>query len=168
VEYYRYIRFFPDGHVLFLTCSDEPSTTVPGLREKQPKNPATLRGKYQLYGNNIVTAMVKNVPPPTSAFSRSNRRQQDQIQQSTSFHVEFEICPHKGRNNGMLKWAHHAAFTTKTVTNPSGRSAANRQNQNNSNSSVTSTTFDITPTKYPHMYFSRVKSYTTRSENILE
>jgi len=150
--------------VLFLTSPDEPATVVPGLKEKQPKNPATLRGKYQLYGNNIVTAMVKNIPPPVSGF-KSNRKQE--VQQSTSFHIEFEICPVKGRNNGMLKWAHHAAFITKTIINPSSRSDLGRQNQNNA-SNVMSTAFELSPTKYPPMYFSRVKSYTSKSEHILE
>lgn len=103
MEYYRFIRFLSNGEVLFLTSSDEPGATVSGLRdEKYPRNPATLRGQYQLYGNNIVSAVVKKSTPAQTPVHRG-RNARAQPQDVTTFHMEFEICQVKSRYNWMLK-----------------------------------------------------------------
>jgi F-box protein 9 len=168
VEYYRYLRFFLDGQVLFLTSSEEPGVSVPGLREKSPRNQATLKGTYEMYGGSNISCVVTSLPPPTSGFS--NKSKKSEVQQQTSFHLEFKIFPVKGHNtirhNWMLKWTHHAVFIK---SKPNSRNV-NRQNQDNSpRSTVTSTAFELSPNKYPPILFSRVKSYTTGpSESILE
>lgn len=103
MEYYRFIRFLPNGEILFLTSSDEPSVTVSGLRDdKYPRNPATLRGQYHLYGNNIVSAVVKK-PTPAQTPVHRGRNGRAQLQDVTTFHLEFEICQVKSRYNWMLK-----------------------------------------------------------------
>ncbi|KAK2113872.1 F-box only protein 9 [Saguinus oedipus] len=38
VEYYRYIRFFPDGHVMMLTTPEEPQSIVPRLRTRNTRS----------------------------------------------------------------------------------------------------------------------------------
>ncbi|XP_058410127.1 F-box only protein 9 isoform X3 [Diceros bicornis minor] len=42
VEYYRYIRFFPDGHVMMLTTPEEPQSIVPRLRTRNTRNHLTI------------------------------------------------------------------------------------------------------------------------------
>ncbi|NIG60526.1 F-box only protein 9 [Pontoporia blainvillei] len=48
VEYYRYIRFFPDGHVMMLTTPEEPQSIVPRLRTRNTRTDAILLGHYRL------------------------------------------------------------------------------------------------------------------------
>ncbi|KAM5326017.1 F-box only protein 9 isoform 3-T3 [Glossophaga mutica] len=48
VEYYRYIRFFPDGHVMMLTTPEEPQSIVPRLRTRNARTDAVLLGHYRL------------------------------------------------------------------------------------------------------------------------
>jgi len=155
VEYYRFIRFLPNGEILFLTTSDDPGTSVSGLRDgKYPRNPATMRGHFQLFGDNIVSAVVKKSNPPTQTpVHRGRGTKQAQPQDVTTFHMEFEICPVKNRSNWMLKWMHYAVYITRTNTNKI--------------STVTTSTFDLNPNKFPPLCFSRVKSYTQKSEGIL-
>jgi len=154
VEYYRYLRFFPDGEVLFLTCSEDPVAALPLLRDKNhPRNSTALKGLYNVYGNNVA-AVVKpmSIPPSTPGFSRGKKA--DLPKQQTSFHIELEICATKNRHNCVLKWIHHGVFITKTVL---GRP-----------SNVAATSLELIPTKYPPLLFSRVKSYTGKAEKILE
>ncbi|XP_015279470.1 PREDICTED: F-box only protein 9 isoform X2 [Gekko japonicus] len=48
VEYYRYLRFFPDGQVMMLTTPEEPQSIVPRLRTKNTRTDAILLGHYRL------------------------------------------------------------------------------------------------------------------------
>uniref|UniRef100_UPI002953C96E F-box only protein 9 n=1 Tax=Panthera onca TaxID=9690 RepID=UPI002953C96E len=48
VEYYRYIRFFPDGHMMMLTTPEEPQSIVPRLRTRNTRTDAILLGHYRL------------------------------------------------------------------------------------------------------------------------
>jgi len=105
VEYYRFIRFLPNGEILFLTTSDEPAASVSGLRDpKYLRNAQTMRGHYQLYGNNVVSAVVKkpSAPAQTPVYRGRNAKVQAS-QEVTTFHMEFEITPVKDKPNWMLK-----------------------------------------------------------------
>lgn len=46
VEYYRYIRFFPDGTVLVMTSTDEPAHMV-GKLQNGKSRPDVLKGNYK-------------------------------------------------------------------------------------------------------------------------
>lgn len=48
VDYYRYLRFFPDGQVMMLTTPEEPQSIVPRLRTKNTRTDAILLGHYRL------------------------------------------------------------------------------------------------------------------------
>lgn len=165
VEYFRYIRFFPDGTVHFLTSSDEPTMAIPGLRENIARNQNTLTGTYEMYGSNIISAVVTSQSQPKIGFNNNKmKRNETQTQQSTSFHIELQVCSVKGRHNWMLKWVHHAVFIKKTtITN-----GKNARQQNAPTATITSTSLELSPTKYPPLLFSRVKSFTPKSECILE
>ncbi|ODM97236.1 F-box only protein 9 [Orchesella cincta] len=165
VEYYRYIRFLPNGEILFLTTSDEPAISVSGLRDsKYPRNSTTMRGHYQLFGDNVVSAVVKkpSAQPQTPVYRGRNTKVQ--TQEVTTFHMEFEITPVKARSNWMLKWLRYAVYISRCSVS-SGKGII--QNQLNNNPTVASSTFDLNPNKFPPLYFSRVKSYTQKSEGIL-
>lgn len=156
-----------DGTVLFLTSSDEPNATIPGLRDKHPRNPLTLTGSYEVYGTNIISAIVSPIQSQTPSkigYNNKTKRQEPTVQQSSSFHIELQICSVRNRNNWMLRWNHHAVFIKKTT---GGKNIA-RNAREMGNTTITSTALELSPNKYPPFLFSRVKSYTPRSENILE
>uniref|UniRef100_UPI00398F2E75 F-box only protein 9 isoform X3 n=1 Tax=Pristiophorus japonicus TaxID=55135 RepID=UPI00398F2E75 len=48
VEYYRYLRFFPDGQVIMLTTPEDPQSIVPRLSVRSPRMDAVLFGHYRL------------------------------------------------------------------------------------------------------------------------
>ncbi|KAM4680047.1 F-box only protein 9 isoform 2-T3 [Amazona ochrocephala] len=48
VEYYRYLRFFPDGQVMMLTTPEDPQSIVPRLRTKNTRTDAILLGHFRL------------------------------------------------------------------------------------------------------------------------
>ncbi|XP_036405051.1 F-box only protein 9 isoform X4 [Megalops cyprinoides] len=43
VEYYRYLRFFPDGQVMMLTTPEDPLITVPRLRSRNSRRLQSIR-----------------------------------------------------------------------------------------------------------------------------
>lgn len=53
IEYYRYVRFFADGHAYMLTTPDAPATVVPRLvaNPRQQQRADLLYGTYQLGGS---------------------------------------------------------------------------------------------------------------------
>nr|XP_046210222.1 F-box only protein 9-like isoform X1 [Oncorhynchus gorbuscha] len=48
VEYYRYLRFFPDGQVMMLTTPEDPLVTVPRLRSRNTRVESIMCGHYRL------------------------------------------------------------------------------------------------------------------------
>jgi len=162
VEYYRYIRFFPDGTVLFLTTAEKPGVTVASLRDRRPRNISTLTGRYHLYGSNLLSAVVTkstSVTTPThESDSRRRRFKQSLGTQETNFHMDFEIEEMRGRSNWALRWVYYAL----TITN------SNNGRNNGQLGTGLTTTFELSPSMYPPLYFSRVRSYTTQAEGILE
>ncbi|KAL5013327.1 hypothetical protein ScPMuIL_007597 [Solemya velum] len=91
VEYYRYVRFFPDGVMLMMTSPEDPLTTVSKLKSKQCYIQGLLRGYYRLSGDQV-TGVLKRVK--TFDYQRYKRRNQENDQEQT-FHLEFTV-----RNNG--------------------------------------------------------------------
>ncbi|XP_072354697.1 F-box only protein 9 isoform X4 [Scyliorhinus torazame] len=48
VEYYRYLRFFPDNQVMMLTTPEDPQSIIPRLSARSPRMDAVLFGHYRL------------------------------------------------------------------------------------------------------------------------
>ncbi len=174
VEYFRYIRFFPDGKVLFLTTADKPGVTVASLRDRKPRNIATMRGRYHLYGNNVVSAVVTKTKISTPHHQEHDGRRHNsrrhkpppQLEQETTFHMDFEIEEMRNRSNWALRWTYYAL--TLTNSNPAAARGNNNRNNNPELNTGLTTTFELSSAKYPPLYFSRVKSYTNRTDSILE
>ncbi|KAG1704463.1 F-box only protein 9 [Nymphon striatum] len=71
VEYYRYLRFFPEGKVLMLTTADNPYIALSKLHSRTPHFASVMVGHYRLY-DNIVTAILK--PPVKTTDNKAYRR----------------------------------------------------------------------------------------------
>ncbi|XP_074093305.1 F-box only protein 9 [Macrotis lagotis] len=154
VEYYRYMRFFPDGHVMVLTTPEEPQSIVPRLRTKNSRTDAILLGHYRLSqdtdNQTKVFAVItkKKEEKPIDYKYRYFRRVPVQ-ETDQSFHVGLQLCSSGHQRFNKLVWIHHSCHITYKST---GETAV--------------TAFEIDK-MYTPLFFARVKSFTAFSEKPL-
>ncbi|XP_064412505.1 F-box only protein 9 isoform X2 [Latimeria chalumnae] len=155
VEYYRYLRFFPDGQIMMLTTPEDPQSIVPRLRTKNPRTEAVLFGHYRLSQETdnqtkvfAVIAKKKEEKPPDYQKYRYIRRNPGQ-ETEHSFHMGLQLCSSGRQKFNKLVWIHHSCHVTYKA---SGETAVS--------------TFEIDK-MYTPLYFARVKSYTAFSEKPL-
>jgi len=153
VEYYRYLRFFPEGLVLMLTTPDDPLSSLGHLRFRTTKNPAVLSGHYRLHEDHVVLVLRRQdsaLKMTVNNRYRGRRREGAQDLGEQTFHLELQIVTYRNRIHAQLVWQHYSVFTRF------------RNGQENT------TTFHLPTNRYPPYWFSRVKSYTAESENPLQ
>ncbi|KAG8444928.1 hypothetical protein GDO86_009909 [Hymenochirus boettgeri] len=155
VEYYRYMRFFPDGHVIMLTTPEEPQTIVPRLKTKNARTDAMLLGHYRLSQDTdnqtkVFAVITNKKEEKQSDYQRYRYFRRPQMQETDrSFHVGLQLCS-SGRNKfNKLVWIHHSCHITYKST---GETAV--------------TAFDIDK-MYTPLFFARVKSFTAVSDRPL-
>uniref|UniRef100_A0A9J7XNL5 F-box only protein 9 n=2 Tax=Cyprinus carpio TaxID=7962 RepID=A0A9J7XNL5_CYPCA len=95
VEYYRYLRFFPDGQVMMLTTPEDPLITVPRLRSKNSRYVQTFSTKYQ-----------------RSRFCRWNPAPEAEH----TFHVGLQLSSGGRQRFNKLVWIHHSCHITYRST----------------------------------------------------
>jgi F-box protein 9 len=54
VEYYRYLRFFPNGTVVMLTSPDEPKLCVGKFKTLNFKDTSIIKGKWTLESDHVI------------------------------------------------------------------------------------------------------------------
>lgn len=150
VQYYRYVRFFPDGFVSMLTTPDEPVSVVTHLRTKEPRNLQVVKGMYRFHGPNV--SLVLKRQSREMSNRRKGRRHLGGTTDvaETTFQIEFEIRPVKQRPHWQLVWRNY----TITSTFYDGKQNTSQIEVNDTNN-------------FPPLAFSRVKSYTMESEKPL-
>uniref|UniRef100_A0A182JVW9 F-box domain-containing protein n=1 Tax=Anopheles christyi TaxID=43041 RepID=A0A182JVW9_9DIPT len=151
VEYYRYFRFFADGKVLMMTTADEPQHCVIRLKQRLPTQNEILRGHYRLHDDVVIVAIQRNRPSTAGQMQRPGRKARDiepEYGQQT-FLMELQIVSTAKRPFSQLHWKQYTMV----------------QQRNNQEKT---TQFELTTTKYPPLYFSRVKSYHQESEGPLK
>ncbi|XP_054991501.1 F-box only protein 9 [Sorex araneus] len=154
VEYYRYMRFFPDGSVMMLTTPEEPQSIVSRLRTRNTRTDAILLGHYRLSqdtdNQTKVFAVItkKKEEKPLDYKYRYFRRVPVQ-EAEQSFHVGLQLCSSRHQRFNKLVWIHHSCHITYKST---GETAV--------------TAFDIDK-MYTPLFFARVRSYTAFSERPL-
>lgn len=156
VEYYRYLRFFPDGQVLMLTTPEDPLTVVPHLRTKNTRLDGILLGHFRLsqeIDNQTkvfaVLAKKKDEVNKMSEFSRNRFRRNTLPDTEHSFHVGLQLSSGGRQCSNKLMWVHHSCHITYRVT---GETVV--------------TSFDL-DRMYAPFFFARVKSYTAFSNQPL-
>ncbi|XP_064488633.1 F-box only protein 9-like [Ornithodoros turicata] len=149
VEYFRYLRFFPEGKVLMLTTADNPYLALGKLRSRRQVHSSVLVGRFHLDGNHL-QAVLQRVKSHTGVKAPYRRLRQHPVEPEAeqTFHVELELRTVRGRSNVQLVWRNYAIHTfwkgEETVT-----------------------TFELTQTTFPALWFSRVKSFTSVAETAL-
>ncbi|XP_045133881.1 F-box only protein 9-like isoform X2 [Portunus trituberculatus] len=151
VQYYRYLRFFPDGIVSMLTTADEPHAVVSQLRTRDVRNPQVLQGHYCILGSSLSLVLKRR-----SRERQMNRRKGRRYRGGTTdvaetiFQIEYEIRPVKEHLHWQLVWR------TYTII-----SIYFDDKQNISQIDVSDAS------KFPPLLFSRVKSYSMTCDSPL-
>ncbi|NXN94532.1 FBX9 protein, partial [Rhinopomastus cyanomelas] len=155
VEYYRYLRFFPDGQVMMLTTPEDPPSIIPRLRNKNTRTDAILLGHYRLSQETdnqtkvFAVIMKKKEEKPVDYHKYRYFRRVPAQEADHSFHVGLQLCSSGRQKFNKLVWIHHSCHITYKST---GETAV--------------TTFDIDK-MYTPLFFTRVKSFTAISEKPL-
>lgn len=155
VEYYRYLRFFPDGFVLMLTTPDEPLSVVPRLRTKNSRMESVLLGHFRLSQETdnqtkVFVVVCKKKEEKASEFQRNRfYRRNTAPEAEHAFHVGLHLTSRGRQSFSKLVWIHHSCHITYKLTGE-----------------TVITTFDL-DRMYTPFFFARVKSYTAFSEQPL-
>ncbi|KAK3572928.1 hypothetical protein QTP86_010558, partial [Hemibagrus guttatus] len=114
VDYYRYLRFFPDGQVMMLTTPEEPPATVPRLRSKNTRMDSIMIGHYRLSQDTdnqtkvyVVVSKRKDEKVPEYQRSRFCRRY-PAPESERSFHVGLQLSSGGLQRFNKLVWIHHS------------------------------------------------------------
>ncbi|XP_054156051.1 F-box only protein 9-like [Oppia nitens] len=162
VEYYRYIRFFPNGHVLMLTTADDPRQSLPLLRQRQPKNNNNvLSGHYRINGPTIAIVLHREyVADDYTQLSARNtnkygKKTRDRQLATQTFNITLELRNVRHRRNHQLVWQQYSVSYRK----PNNGGGGGQESGAND--------FDLTGNKFPPFWFSRVKSYAANADHKL-
>uniref|UniRef100_A0A8C8LLU7 F-box only protein n=1 Tax=Oncorhynchus tshawytscha TaxID=74940 RepID=A0A8C8LLU7_ONCTS len=151
VEYYRYLRFFPDGQVMMLTTPEDPLVTVPRLRSRNTRVESIMCGHYRLSQDTdnqtkvfVVVSKRKEEPATPMCY-----RKHPAPETEHSFHVGLQLSSGGRQSFNKLNWIHHSCHINYRST---GETVV--------------TAFDLDQ-MYASFFFARVKSYTAFSERPL-
>lgn len=148
VEYYRYFRFFADGSVLMLTSAEEPQSCVGKLKPRSPAQNEILKGHYRLRNDELIIAVQRN-RSNVQAQRPGRKKEIDSEFSQQTLYLELGIVSTAKRAFSQLHWRQYSMVQLR-------------------NSQETTTTFELAPSKYPTLFFSRVKSYHQESEGPLK
>lgn len=147
VEYYRYVRFFPDGAVTIMTSPEDPTSVLPKLKHKYTKDTGMLTGVFKQIGDRM-TAVLKRVKTKdqTIPYYKKHQRQRNNNDMEMTYYVELELSNVGKKSFAKLQWIDYSVTTKYMMTG-----------QEN--------TCQLLDNKgYPDLIFSRVRSYTSSSE----
>lgn len=149
IMYYRYMRFLPDGSVLMMTNSDEPQVGVNKLKNLQNIRTYVLRGEWRLHGNIIIITCSNNHHTNLKSFQPRRRDgiiSMESSPISTKYYIEMTIRGIPKKKCCQLRWNKYSLT------------------QKRANGNESTTEFDLTTTKFPPLWFSKVKSYHIEAE----
>ncbi|XP_049870681.1 F-box only protein 9 isoform X2 [Pectinophora gossypiella] len=147
IDYYRYLRFFPEGVVLMWTTEEEPAACVSALRVRAAARsvPGVLAGHWRLVGDKVAIVIKKqSADKKTQAQNtrfRPRRKENETHDQTQNFHLELELRSVRARRNFQLLWSRYSVSTRREQWSQ----------------------FELSPAKYPPFAFSRVRAYTAEA-----
>ena len=97
VTYYRYLRFYPDGNLISLLTSDEPTKVLKQLKEGS-RLTGILEGTYRLKENMIDIVLI------------------DDLRTKETFHMRLELRSTYRSGNNQLKWRKYYSKSHKKGT----------------------------------------------------
>eukprot|EP00118_Oscarella_pearsei_P006627 m.30237 g.30237 ORF g.30237 m.30237 type:complete len:394 (+) comp31322_c0_seq7:41-1222(+) len=149
VEYFRYLRFFSDGRLLYLNSPEAPSLCVPRFKSLVTAV-GFQKGCYKLSGDNL---FLEISPPPNVESGLKYGKDPGQPYVATterSFHIVLQIKNSGKRRCTKLVWASYSCHSVEKSTGTSNVSEFFLDDQ------------------YSPFCFSRVKSFSMESTRILQ
>ena len=146
VEYFRLIRFLPNGTLLMMTSADELQTSVNKIKSVQNalQSRDVLKGRYH-YQDSTVLIVIKKQQFSSQKFKRKIINEDN----SYTFFLELEITDTPKKKFSKLMWKHYAISQFR-------------------NNEERASDFDLrSSTKYPPFYFSPVRSFHAESNECL-
>lgn len=101
IEYYRYLRFFPDGSILMMTTSEEPAQIVQKLKKTRSE---VLHGHFRFSNDLVVIMLKKNV----DKLQQKRIRGLADFEEKSSFVIQFQISFTKKRREPQLLWKQYS------------------------------------------------------------
>ncbi|XP_052758166.1 F-box only protein 9 [Galleria mellonella] len=152
IEYYRYLRFFPEGVVLMWTTAEEPVACVGHLRYRTPKTSmGIMAGHYRLMGDKVVIVIKKTnadkKPAQASNTRFRSRRKDSHDQHEQTFHIELQLSDARARRNWRLAWRRYSACARRDLRDLRDHC----------------TQFELSAAKFPPFAFSPVRAYTAHA-----
>lgn len=147
VEYFRLIRFLPNGKILMMTSADELQNSVGKLKNVQNAMVSrdVLKGQYH-YQDSTVIIVIKKQQSSVQKFKRKVVNDGDML----TFLLELDIQDTPKKKFTKLSWKHYAISQFKA-------------------GEEFSSDFDLrSSTKYPPFYFSHVKSFHSETNDCLK
>ena len=151
IEYYRYLRFLPDGTVIMWTTSEEPAQAVTKLKHTSMLRPEVLCGHYRLHGP-VVTIILKRPQKLSIAGTKRKPNATEKGEFDTgcyTYYIELKITSTAKRRFLQLVWNNYSIIQVK-------------------NKREVTSNFELTASKYPPLWFSKVKSYHLEAEYPLQ
>lgn len=153
VEYFRLIRFFPNGELIMMTSADELQLSVNKLKNKKNamQSKDILRGNYHYEDNNVLIVIKKTMDNGNNGgYSRFKRTKNIEPENCYTFFLELEISGTAKRKFTKLEWKNYSVSYMKK-------------------GEEFSSDYDLrSSTKYPPFFFSLVKSFHAKSFECLQ
>lgn len=164
IEYYRYVRFFADGGVYMLTTPDAPTVIVPRLVAvpRQPQRADLLCGSYRLEAGGIAVLQMRrnrvgglrgkdaHTGVSFGRRRRASNANYEAADRNQTYNVEFRIRNGaRGGVAGSLSERPSALVWTSYETYRDVDKAE----------SVLHNRFELKPSMYPALVFSRVEEF---------
>lgn len=146
VEYYRYVRFFPEGKVLMLTTPDNPYVVLPLLHSRGTALQGLLSGYYKLTGDRVTLVLQKVRPAVEYQPMYRYKRTRNVYSSEQTFDAEFVVTPVRNRAHWQIVWTHYAIRTCNRATREENIAE-----------------FELSNNNYPPLLFSHVKSFSAVS-----
>lgn len=149
VEYFRLIRFLPNGTILMMTSADELQSSVNKMKHVQYalQSRDILKGNYY-YQDSTVLIVIKKQITTTQKFKRKNIADDDD--NTFTFFLELEITDTPKKKFNKLMWKNYSITHFR-------------------NGDDLSSDFDLSSSsKYPPFYFSQVRSFHAESNECLQ
>ncbi|XP_064393152.1 F-box only protein 9-like isoform X2 [Halichondria panicea] len=151
VVYYRFLRFLPDGSVMYQNTPENPMVSVSRLCHKHSRDESVLLGEYTHTGSKVVVEVVSQATGGSPQRQRGRGKGKRQgSSYDRKFHLELSLSSSSSRQRcNQLSWRE---YSCQSLHKPTGHAQTSHFN------------LDYT---YTPFYFSRVKSYSTNSTGML-
>ncbi|XP_063726947.1 F-box only protein 9-like [Symsagittifera roscoffensis] len=114
LEYYRYLRFFPDGLALMYTSPEEPKLVVPKLKYASCRLSGIKRGHFNLEENSVILILQDDERNHSARHARPSRNRTVEPFYENNFFMTLSIsAAGRKKPSCKLSWVSYSVQTKK-------------------------------------------------------